>query len=173
MKFKVKLDDEDYIRFNIYNAFHSKMGRKMILRGRLLGLAISLLVLFVMFMAGAERSLILVETAFLAVFSAVCWFMYPRWAEKSIRKQIMKMKEEGPLPYEKETVLEFRESDIFEERLNGTRTVRYTEITGVEENDAYIYLRKSAQEAILVPEKYLTVPVADFLAFIKEKTGAR
>ena len=173
MRFKVTLDDEDYIRFNIYNAFHSKTGRKLILRGRLLGLAISLLVLFVMFAVGAERDLILIEAAFLAVFSLVCWFTYPRWAETSIRKQILGMKDEGPLPYEKETVLEFRESDVFEELLNGTRTVGYSEITGVEENDVNIYLRTSAQEDIIVPERCLTVPVADFLAFMREKTGER
>ena len=37
MKFKVKIEEEDYIRYNIYIAFHSRAGRGVLFRGRIFG----------------------------------------------------------------------------------------------------------------------------------------
>ena len=161
MKFKVNIEEEDYILYNIYIAFHSKSGRAALLKGRLFGLAISLFALLVMVVVHAEKGLILTEAAFLAVFSAVWYVVYPHFAKKSIRKQILKLKEEGRLP--------FKDDVIHEELADGTRDVPYRDIMSVEENGDYIYLRKGVQEAILVPERCLNVPIADFLAFVKEK----
>lgn len=169
MKFKVKIEEEDYIRYNIYITFHSKAGRGALFRGRIFGLAVSLLALFIMFIAGADKMFIMTEATFLAVFSLIWFFVYPHFAKKSIRKQILKLKEEGRLPYERETLLEFRDDEIYEELADGTRHVPYSDIISVEENDEYIYLRKGVQEAILIPEKYLTVPRATFVDFMKEK----
>ena len=169
MKFKVNIEEEDYILYNIYIAFHSKSGRAALLKGRLFGLAISLFALLVMAVVHAEKGLILTEAAFLAVFSAVWFIAYPYFARKSIRKQILKLKEEGRLPNEREALLEFRDDVIHEELVDGTRDVPYRDIMSVEENEDYIYLRKGVQEAILVPERCLNVPIADFLAFMDEK----
>ena len=169
MKFKVKIEEEDYIRYNIYIAFHSRAGRGALFRGRIFGLAISLFALLVMYVVKADRGLIMTEAAFLAVFSAIWFFSYPYFAKKSIRKQILKLKEEGRLPYEREATLEFRDDEIYEELADGTRHVPYSDIISVEENEEYIYLRKGVQEAILIPEKYLSVPRATFVDFINEK----
>ena len=87
MKFKVKIEEEDYIRYNIYIAFHSRAGRGALFRGRIFGLAISLFALLVMYVVKADRGLIMTEAAFLAVFSAIWFFSYPYFAKKSIRKR--------------------------------------------------------------------------------------
>ena len=68
MKFKVKIEEEDYIRYNIYIAFHSRAGRGALFRGRIFGLAISLFALLVMYVVKADRGLIMTEAAFLLSF---------------------------------------------------------------------------------------------------------
>ena len=172
MRFKVQIEEEDYILYNVYIAFHSKAGRRLLVRGRLFGLALSLFALLVMYVAGADKGLIVTEAIFLAVFSAVWFFVYPYFAKKSIRKQILKLKEEGKLPYEREALLEFKDDEIYEELKDGTRHVPYSDIMSVEESGDYIYLRKGVQEAIIVPERCLNVPIADFLSFMNDKVKA-
>lgn len=172
VRFRVQIEEEDYILYNIYIAFHSKSGRRLIIRGRLFGLALSLFALLVMFVAGADRGLIVTEAIFLVVFSAIWFFVYPSFAKKNIRKAILKLKEEGRLPYEREALLEFKDDEIYEELADGTRHVPYSDIMSVEENGDYIYLRKGVQEAIIVPERCLNVPIADFLSFMNSKVKA-
>lgn len=171
MKVTVHLDDEDYIQYNIYHMFHSKVGQKAILMGKLLGPAISVLVLAVMLIAGADKYLLIVEAVFLSIFSVVTFFTYPSYVTKKLRKQILKMKEEGALPYVKDSTLEFGKDEILEILPNGERHTPYSGIMSVEENGEYIYLRKGAQEVLIVPEKALPVPRDTFVSFMRQKVS--
>lgn len=172
MKLTVHIDEEDYIRYNIYHIFHSDAGRKAILKGRCLGFAISALVLFVMFVVGADKWLMVTEAVFLSIFSVVVFVTYPSWVKKKVRKQIVNMKKEGALPYVSDSTLEFRDDEIYEIRPDGVQHRPYSSFIGVEESEEYIYIRKGAQEVIIVPEKYLTMPREEFLAFLKDRIPA-
>ena len=69
MRFNIELDDEDYINFNTFLVFNTQAGQKAIMKGRLLGPAISLLVMVVLLLAKADKWLIVTEFCFLAVFA--------------------------------------------------------------------------------------------------------
>ena len=87
MRFNIELDDEDYINFNTFLVFNTQEGRKAIMKGRLLGPAISLLVMVVLLLAKADKWLMITEFCFLAVFATVTFLMYPKTIGKSIRRR--------------------------------------------------------------------------------------
>lgn len=171
MKFNIELNDEDYIRFNTFLLFHSNSGKKAITMGRCLGLAISLLVMLVLVLAKADNWLIIVEACMLAVFSIVVFVMYPSMAKKKLRKNILKLKEEGELPYVKQSTLEFRDSDIFEEKKDGTRVIPYSDLMCAYDTDDYIYLKKGAQEALVLPKDCLEGRDGELVAFLSGKVN--
>ena len=169
MRFNIELDDEDYINFNNYLIFNTVEGRKSILRGRLLGPLISLLVMLVLIIAKTDKGLIITEFCFLSVFSIAVFFIYPKTIKKSLRKRILAMKKDGRLAYEPESTLEFRDGEIFEIRHDGERHIPYSEIVNIGEDEDYIYLRKGAQEAILLPRRCLDGRDEEVLAFVRER----
>ena len=61
MKFHISMNDDDYIEFNNFLAFNTKAGKGAITRGRFLGLAISAVIMLVLFIAKADNWLIIPE----------------------------------------------------------------------------------------------------------------
>ena len=169
MKFDIELTEEGYIDFNIFVIFHSEQGKKGIARGRLLGAAVSLLVMFILFVAGADKWLITWEAILLTIFSVVVFVMYPGMVKKKVRSNIQKMKLEGRLPYEPTSTLEFRENELFEVTPQGTRTVPYSEFMDAYDTDEYIFLREGAQKAFVLPKHCLGDREAELLAFLTGK----
>lgn len=169
MRFNIELDDEDYINFNTFLVFNTQEGRKAIMKGRLLGPAISLLVMVVLLLAKADKWLMITEFCFLAVFATVTFLMYPKTIGKSMRKHILAMKKDGKLPYEAESTLEFKDDEIFEIRHDGERHIPYSDIMSIGEEEDYIYLRKGVQEALVLPKRCLEGKSEELLAFVKSK----
>ena len=169
MRFNIELDDEDYINFNTFLVFNTQAGQKAIMKGRLLGPAISLLVMVVLLLAKADKWLIVTEFCFLAVFAVVTFLFYPKTIKKSMRKHILAMKKDGKLPYEAESTLEFREDEIFEIRHDGERHIPYSDIMSIGEEEEYIFLRKGVQEALVLPKRCLEGKSEELLAFVKAR----
>ena len=173
MRFNIELDDEDYINFNTFLVFNTKEGQKQVLKGRLIGPAISLLIMIVLVLAKADKWLIITELCFLTVFAIVTFLLYPKTIKKSLRKHILAMKKDGKLPYEAESTLEFREDEIFEIRHDGERHIPYSDIISIGEEEDYIYLRKGVQEALVLPKRCLEGRSDDLLAFVKARVAEK
>ena len=169
MTFDVDITEDDYINFNIFTTFNSEQGKKMILMGRMLGICISLLVMLVLVIAGASTYLIICEAVFLTIFSIVIFFRYPGMVKKRIRKGIIKMKDEGKLPYVEKATLEFREDELFENRMDGTKLMPYTDFIDACVTDDCIYLRQGAQMAVLLPKRCLGDREGELLEFLATK----
>lgn len=169
MKYHIELDDEDYIEFNTFLTYNTKAGQAAITRGRFLGLAISALVMLILFVAQADKFLIIVEACMLAVFSIAVYVLYPKSVKKMLRKRIMKMKEEGKLAYVPESDLDFREDEIFEVRPDGERHIKYDSVMSVEETEQYVYVRLGVQEALVLPKRCLGNSAGDLVEFLKTK----
>ena len=169
MKFHISMNDDDYIEFNNFLAFNTKAGKGAITRGRFLGLAISAVIMLVLFIAKADNWLIITEACMLAVFSIAVYVLYPGSVKKSLKKRILKLKEDGHLAYVPESDLDFQNSEIFEVRPDGERHIPYTDIQSVSEAEDYIYLRKGAQEALVLPKRCLEGRDGELLAFLRER----
>ncbi|KAI4446846.1 hypothetical protein C823_001364 [Eubacterium plexicaudatum ASF492] len=86
MKYQIELNDEDYLRFNIFYATHSKVGQHNVKMARLAFPLVCVLAVVIFMMAGAATTFIIAEGVVLAAAS-VCWQFYlPKMMEKSVKK---------------------------------------------------------------------------------------
>ncbi len=171
MTFHIQVNEEDYIQFNIYHAFHSKQGKKTLLLGRLLCFFFSACIITILLLAGIGRSLLLGEIVGLLVISTVWCLTYSTHTKKRIRKAIQAMKKEGKLPYNEEATIEFGETEIVESTAREINKTAYSEIIDICETEDYLYLKKGAVNYIILPIRCLEGKAAELADFIRKKTS--
>lgn len=156
MTLNIHLTDKDYIAFNIYQAFHSRQGRRNLMLGKCMFFILALFAILCFVVAGAETGFLIVEIIVLMAFSVIWFFRYPKIAKRSIRKRILKLKDEGRLPYEADAVVEFSETEIIDRSEWSEQRTEYKDVQSVEiDPEGYVYLMKGAVEAIIIPDRYL------------------
>lgn len=155
MKIHVSINDEDYITYNIYHYFHSSSTKTNVLIGRLMPLLFSILAIAVFILIDVVPMLLYAEIAFLTLYSIIGFFRFPKSVEKNIRKNILKLKKEGKLPYAEEASLDFGDNEITETSPNNVKRIPYSSILAVQEIENYIYLIIGAVEAVIIPIRCL------------------
>lgn len=169
MKFQIHIEEEDYIKFNIYHAFHSDQAKKTLLLGRMLCFIFSAFAILIMVLSDAGHTQILAEIVVLTVISIVWYIYYPTHARKRIRKQILIMKKEGKLPYHAEETIEFGDTEILETAASEINKTSYSEIIAVYETEDALYLKKGAVNYILIPYRCLEGRTTEVVEFIKTR----
>ncbi len=151
MKYKISLNEEDYLRFNIFYTYHSKSGKRALNTARMILPVLSITFIFIFFISRAEYGLILTEAICLSVFSVI-WYIYvPKIIEKNIRKNITKMKADGKLPFHAESEIEFKDSVIIERSIHGETHINYKDIENIYTEKDYLYIFYSAVQAFIIP----------------------
>ncbi|MDE6970323.1 MAG: YcxB family protein [Eubacterium sp.] len=169
MKFMIHLTDEDYIRFNIFYSNHSKAGKRAVNLARIAFPVLSLAVLTVFFSAGAEFGKIAVNAILLTAVSFLWFFYVPKIIEKSIRKNINKMKADGKLPFHEHAQIEFQDDKIVEKNDQEEVRVKYTDIEQICPTNEYLYIFYSAVQAFIIPYHCLGADKEALLAYVTQK----
>lgn len=168
MQIHVNLYDEDYIQYNIHHSYYSYNSKKTHMIGRLSPFLFSIVFIAVFIYLNVEPLLLYVEIAVLMLYSIISFIRYPKSLEKRIRKYVLRMKEEGKLPYDEEAMIDFGEDVITETTPNMTNRISYSEIRDVCETEGYIYLIIGAMQAIILPKRCLDDKFK-LLGLLKEK----
>lgn len=168
MKYKISLNDEDYLLFNIFYATHSTAGKRSLNTARMILPVLAIVSVLIFFIAGAEPGLILTEAVLLFVLSAA-WCVYvPKIIEKNIRKNITKMKSDGKLPFHAESEIEFTDSMITEQSEQGEIHVNYNDIENIYIENGYLYIFYSAVQAFIIPFRCLGKEKEQVTEYVKK-----
>ncbi len=171
MKYQIDLNDEDYLRFNIFYATHSKVGQHNVKMARLAFPLVCVLAVVIFMMAGAATTFIIAEGVVLAAAS-VCWQFYlPKMMEKSVKKNIDRIKTDGKMPYHAHSEIELLDFTIVERSSHGQIHVKYEDIEKVYDTEAYLFIFYSAAEALLIPVRCLGGQKERVVAFLTDKTA--
>ena len=142
MKYNIDLNDNDYIEFNYSYLKHSKIGKYSLLATRISFPIIKI-----------ERGLVISVAAVAVLSTVLWWFIVPVLMRRNIKKNIMKMKSDGKLPYHEKASVEFLDDRIAETCEQGETVVKYSDIVNVYEEKGYIYIFYGAMQAFILPER--------------------
>jgi len=172
--FEVKLDDNDYFEFSKSLNLNSAVGKKALLTYRLIVPIISVLTIFVFWIAGAKTGLLISEVIGLAILSVVFIILAKPFYIKSLRKQLDILKKNGKLPYNKEATLLFSDDYCTEITLERETKIKYSVVERVVETEKAIYVYMSAVSAAIIPLKCFSddAQKQQFICFIQSKINA-
>ena len=174
-KFNITLDDNDYFEYNKYYILNSPTGRRALLYYRLIMPMISLLIIYIFWIARADFGLIIAEIIGLAIVS-VLWIIFTKTIYlKWLRKYIEKVKKSGKLSYSKENTLIFDDESFIEIASENESKIKYSMIERIVETEKYVYVFIGSTQALIIP---LTAFSDDsertqFLEFIETKIKER
>lgn len=151
MKYKITLNDEDYLRFNIFYANHTKAGKRQTNMIRILCPLCAALVIMILRIAGAEDKLIVGEAIILSILTVIWCIFTPNIMERNIRKNISRLKADGKLPYHADAEIEFQDSMIVERSEQGEIHVKYKDIENIYQEKDYLYIFYNVTHAFLIP----------------------
>ena len=167
MNIGVKLTQEDYIAFNIYHAFHSKLGKRSVLHGRLMmayGAAAMELIELIRYGEVFYFRLIL-----LAAASVVWYFVWPGCVRRSVRRQVQRLAKQGKLPYPEESELDFGEDEIVETTPTSVQKTAYADVMDLRESADHIFVYVGAIQAIILPKHCVEGREDELKALLMEK----
>lgn len=157
MKYRITLTEEDFLRFKIFNIYHTKSGERQINRLRTRVPMVSVILVLLLIVADARHDMIIPYAVLLAIYSGISFIRMPKRIEKIMQKQIDEMKADGKLPYLDETEIEFLESESMIVQRSEQRELR-VKYSGIEkiyvEND-YLYIYLNSRQAFVIPYRCL------------------
>lgn len=173
MKYKIKLNDEDYLCFNVFYAHHSKAGKRQENKMRLLFPLSAVIAIMIFFLAGAKSGLIVTEAIGLCIVSVIWCIFTPQIMEKNIRKHIDKLKTDGKLPYHVDAEIEFQEQIIVERSEQGEIHVNYKDIENIYVEKDYLYILYSVTQGFIVPYRCLGEDREQVVEYVRERFATR
>jgi|GEM_PF-733518 hypothetical protein len=170
-KVTVKLNEDDYVKFNLDHIKRSPSLRRTLMLQRLMGPAVFILTAIVL---GSFSGIPI--GFWLAIFSitGIFWFaFYPKLAESESEKRIRKLLQEGD---NKEMFLKrdiaLTRNGITETTSRSKQSTPWGNITGVYETDEAIYAYISSIQGHIIPKRDFGSDEEkdQFLAILNEKT---
>ena len=142
----ITLTDEDFVAYNCFHAFHSPQGKKNIKRIRIF------FIVFMSLMALIGLSVSITFAVLLAIATVVYMVLYQKIVERNIRKQILRLKKTGRLPFENTTTLEFYEDKLIETTPTARTERNYDNFERIYVLEGrYIFLYFSSVTAYIIP----------------------
>ncbi len=169
MKYKIDLTDDDYFRFNLFYANHSKAGKRSMKMARIVLPVLALSFLLVLFLAGARPGLLATEAVVLAVVVIVWYLRVPKIMERNIRKNIDRIKADGKLPYHAASEIAFEDTMIVEKNEMGEFHVAYSDIETIYPGEAYLYIFYGAIQAFIIPYRCLGKDTRQVVEYVLKK----
>lgn len=151
MKYKIELNDEDYMNFNVFYSNHTKFGKHQQNKLRILCLLGAALFIMIFVIEGVEHELLVGRTITVLIITGIWCVFTPQIMKMSIRRHISKMKKDGKLPYHAEAEVEFQDSMIVERSKQGEVHVNYRDIENVYSDKDCLYIFYSVTQAIIIP----------------------
>jgi Ca2+/Na+ antiporter len=155
MKIEYNLASEDYIHFNLFHLKNSKTSLKSLYLQRYLSPLFFILVSIVFAIMG---DLHLLSTLIPFLVLSVLWVIfYPKLFYRHVRKNVQKMFKEGKneaLLGEHTMIL--MDEGFVESNSTGESKVKWSGISEVKEDEAFLYLYNSAVSAYIIPKRDLS-----------------
>lgn len=171
-KVTVKLNEDDYVKFNLDHIKRSPSLRRTLMLQRLMGPAVFILTAIVL---GSFSGIPI--GFWLAIFSitSIFWFMfYPKLSEGETEKRIRRLLEEGD---NKEMFLKreiaLTRNGITDTTSRSKQSTPWENITGVYETDEAIYAYISSIQGHIIPKRDFESEEEkdNFLAILNERTN--
>ncbi|NCC87003.1 MAG: YcxB family protein [Clostridia bacterium] len=172
-EFKITLNDDDYILFNQYHLLNSPSGKKSFMFFKILFPLICFMYLLILFGATSDFELSLILTIPM-IISSILWIVYSKKNFlKPIKKRIKKMKKEGNLPYNKESILTFDDEFMHEITPSTETKTNYSLIEKIAVTEKAIYIYLNSISAYIIPTTTFSEETEKlkFLEFINSKTN--
>ena len=152
MKITVDINDEDYLEYNMYYNFHSKIGRRNTWIMRLMVPVVCILLSILILAKNTD----IIFTIIFNIFVIVIWELIVNSAFKRSIKRVVKNALSGEKPpYHNHVILEFLENEIVEYYNNDVSHYKKNELTRICESSDYYYIFVSEIQAIIVPKRCL------------------
>ena len=153
MKYNIDLNDNDYIEFNYSYLKHSKIGKYSLLATRISFPFAMFIFVLALLIIDIERGLVLTVAAVAVLSTVLWWFIVPAIMRWNIKKNIMRMKKDGKLPYNEKTSVEFFDDRIVETCEQGETIVKYSDVVNVYDEKDYFYIFYGSMQAFILPER--------------------
>lgn len=170
-EFHYTLQDEDFILFNQHHAKSSKQGKKALLMGKIVVLIVCFSLMILFNVLDLNQWITGVMTIYLGAFSLIWLFFSERFVMRTIRKNVLKLKKMGRLPYHSDVTLAFDEEGLIERTAQTESKTNYGVLERVDQSDKAIYIYTSTVTAYMLPKSVFVNPYqeAEFLGFLQEK----
>lgn len=168
MKYRITLNEEDYVRFRIFHMYHSKLGKRQLHSARTIAFKLSAIILLLLLIMDVQLDRIVIYAIMWGIISVAFYFYAPKRVEKNIRKQVSMTKEDGKLPYSTDTEIEFLESMIVQRNEHGESHVNYSDIERVYIEQEYLYIYSNAVQAAVIPYRCLGEDKKRVIQFVME-----
>lgn len=171
--FNIKLENQDYVDFNLHTLKVYDTFKKQVLSLRLLFAAV-LLILSVMEIFKTEDLIAnIIFSVIIFVFLALGELLIPKFLTSATRSQINSFIKKGKAPFSRSSQTDFYD-DYFTEITESSKTeVKYSSIEKISfaEESKTIYLHFNKAAALIIPHTVFSTPeeMVEFLKFIKEK----
>lgn len=148
-EYKITLNDDDYLEFNQYFLLNNRSGKRLFTFFRYIIPLLCLLIVVILFFAGAKLQSILIESITMAVLSVLWIIISKKVFLLSLKIGMKRLKNEGKLPYSREATLKFEDDCIHEITPTSENKTLYSSIDKVAEAKNAIYIIGSVQAYIL------------------------
>lgn len=167
MKLNVKVNENDFIRFNEYYMKNSSHGRHSTLLSRLLLPAIFLVIIMICLVAKADLMVIILEVIIFSIATVAWELKTPAFIRNNIKRNIETVKNDGKLPYHEKAEFEFNDESIIETTQNSVLKINYSDVVSVKSTEEYIYIFFGATQAFIIPRRCIGSEY-DLDEFLKE-----
>ena len=170
--FNVNLSDDDYLKFNYFMATESDIGKKQVLKYRILLIVIWLIgALVILLRANFSRHVLPFLPFYLVVYLIIRLTYIPclKW---HIKRQIKSMKKNGTMLYSPHTTLEFYDDFLVETTPDSRSEQKYASIKSVSiVTGKAIYFHINYAMAVILPMSCFgpNAQYGDFVEFVQKK----
>ncbi|MBS3990678.1 MAG: YcxB family protein [Erysipelothrix sp.] len=170
-EFKIALDEDDYLQFNMYHLLNSSNGKQLLLLYRLIIPLISFISITIFINEDSDLQFVLIATLVSVIISILGIIFSKKVIFMFLKKGIQNLKKEGKLPYSKNTILKFDDDFIYEFTHNAENKTKYAMIEKIVVTEKIIYIYISSVQAYLLPKSAFTNDLEkdEFLNFINNK----
>lgn len=172
-QFEYKLDDKDFLEFNMQHLSKDPASKKGVLGLRLL-LPVGLVVLLLFSLIRSEDfdiSLFIAQVISYTVISVAWFFLVKPLNMFLIKKQVKSTKKYGKLPYGENVSIRFEDDLIVEATSEAETKVKYASIENIVYGESAIYIYINSMQAFIVPHSVFqsTHQQEDFSHFLHSK----
>ena len=168
----LSMTEEDYLNFNYFQTMESEQGKRMLMKSRLLLLVIMAAAVLLMVIIIGLDSFLIPYVSLMVIITVIYMAFYKKIFGRNLRKQILKTKKAGRLPYEPDVEYEFYEDKVVAIAPETRTECSYRQIERIcVVGERYIYAYNSSVSALVlsVPQICQQVNEAEFLQFLTEK----
>lgn len=158
MKFDIKINEQDYIAFNKYYLRSSNVIKKTknIVTFAMLGLCAILVFMFFYFNSFDTLIVPIVESVIICLFIfAYLLYFRTHGINRSISNTIKRMKKDGKLPFEEESIVEFTDNMMHDKSKTTELKIEYDNIEKIIKTNKYLFVFIDSARATIIPIEQL------------------